>query len=117
MELNGRRTRAERRGHRHRHLTLYTDSLPIEVHGAQPGSAWNGHYHQRMDHPIVAGIAETGDLLDARLRDGNAHTAESAPVSEPAAQPMTRKTGPIWPDTPKTRHHTKYTVLSRNSWG
>lgn len=78
LELSGRRTRAERRGHRHRHLTVDVDSLPIEVHGAQPGSAWNGHYHQRMYHPIVAGIAETGDLLDARLRDGNAHTAEGA---------------------------------------
>jgi len=78
LELSGRRIRAERRGHRHRHLTLDIDSLPIEVHGAQPGSAWNGHYHQRMYHPIVAGIAETGDLLDARLRDGNAHTAEGA---------------------------------------
>lgn len=78
LELSGRRTRAERRGRRHRRITLDVDSLPIEVHGAQPGSAWNGHYHQRMYHPIVAGIAETGDLLDARLRAGNAHTAEGA---------------------------------------
>ena len=54
------------------------DSLPIEVHGVQPVSAWNGHYHQRMYHPIVASAAETGDLLDARLRAGNAHTAEGA---------------------------------------
>jgi Transposase DDE domain group 1 len=51
----------------------------------QPGSAWNGHYHQRMYHPLVASVAETGDLLDARLRagdrareGGNAHTAEGA---------------------------------------
>lgn|SRR5512139_328957 len=77
-ELAGRRLRAERRGHRQRRLTIDVDSLPIEVHGAQPGSAWNGHYHQRMYHPIVACAAETGDLLDARLRAGNAHTAEGA---------------------------------------
>jgi hypothetical protein len=77
-EIAGRRLRAERRGHRQRRLTIDVDSLPIEVHGAQPGSAWNGHYHQRMYHPIVACAAETGDLLDARLREGNAHTAEGA---------------------------------------
>ena len=78
MELTGRRLRAERRGHRPRYLTLDVDSLPIEVHGKQPGSAWNGHYRQRMYHPIIAGIAETGDLLDARLRKGSVHTADGA---------------------------------------
>ncbi len=77
-ELAGRRFRGLRGGHRQRYLTIDVDSLPIEVHGHQPGSAWNGHYHQRMYHPLVASIAETGDLLDARLREGNAHTAEGA---------------------------------------
>ena len=77
-ELAGRRVRAMRRGHRLREVTLDIDGLPIEVHGHQPGSAWNGHYHQNMYHPLVASVAETGDLLDARLRAGNAHTAEGA---------------------------------------
>jgi hypothetical protein len=76
MILAGRRFRAMRGGHRQRYLTIDIDSLPIEVHGNQPGSAWNGHYHQRMYHPLIASAAETGDLLDARLRAGNAHTAE-----------------------------------------
>src|SRR5918994_164368 len=61
-----------------RDLTIDVDGLPVEVHGEQPGSVWNGHYHQRMYHPIIACAAETGDLLDARLRPGNAHTAEGA---------------------------------------
>jgi hypothetical protein len=77
-ELAGRRLRAMRRDHRRREVTLDIDSLRIEVHGNQPGSAWNGHYHQRMHHPLVASVAETGDLLDARPRAGNAHTAEGA---------------------------------------
>src|SRR5215212_1223404 len=77
-EMAGRRPRAGRGGHRQRYLTLDIDSLPIEVHGHQPGSVWNGHYHRRMYHPLVACAAETGDLLDARLRRGNAHTAEGA---------------------------------------
>jgi DDE family transposase len=77
-ELAARRLRAERGGRRLRRLTVDVDGLPVEVHGAQPGSAWNGHYHQRMYHPIIACAAETGDMLGARLRPGNAHTAEGA---------------------------------------
>jgi hypothetical protein len=77
-ELAGRRFRGMRGGHRQRYLSIDVDSLPIEVHGHQPGSAWNGHYHQRMYHPLVASVAETGDILDARLREGNVHTADGA---------------------------------------
>ena len=42
-ELAARRLRTERGGRPLRHLTIDVDSLPVEVHGAQPGSAWNGH--------------------------------------------------------------------------
>lgn len=78
LETAARRFRAMRGGHRQRYLTLDIDSLPIEVHGHQPGSAYNGHYHARIYHPLIASCAETGDLLDARLREGNAHTAAGA---------------------------------------
>jgi hypothetical protein len=77
-EIAARRLRAERGGRQLRRLTIDVDGLPVEVHGTQPGSAWNGHYQQRMYHPIIACAAETGDMLDARLRPGNAHTAEGA---------------------------------------
>jgi hypothetical protein len=77
-EMAGRRLRAGRGGQRRRYLTLDVDGLPVEVHGTQPGTAWNGHYQQRMYHPLLACVAETGDLLDARLRPGDAHTAEGA---------------------------------------
>lgn len=75
--LAGRRIRAMR-GHRFRRLTVDVDSLPIEVHGHQAESAHNGHYGVRMYHPLVATVAETGDLLDLDLRRGNSHTAEGA---------------------------------------
>ena len=78
IELAGRRLRGMRGGHRHRYLSIDVDSLPIEVHGHQPGSAWNGLYHQRMYHPLVASVAETGDILDARPREGYVHTADGA---------------------------------------
>ena len=53
---------------------LDLDSLPIEVHGHQPGSAYNGHYRLRCYHPLVL-RSEHGDFLAGRLREGNAHTA------------------------------------------
>jgi hypothetical protein len=76
LECAARRLHAMRGGHRFRYLTIDIDSLPIEVHGHQPGSEYNGHYHTRIFHPLIASIAETGDLIDAQLRPGNVHTAE-----------------------------------------
>jgi hypothetical protein len=76
LEVAARRVRILRGGHRHRYLTIDVDSLPVEVHGEQPGSEYNGHYHCRMYHPIIASVAETGDLLDVQLRAGTTYTAE-----------------------------------------
>lgn len=78
LELASRRIKAGRDGHRMRYLTVDVDSLPVEVHGHQPGSEHNGHYHMRIYHPLVASAAETGDLLDVQLREGNVHTADGA---------------------------------------
>jgi hypothetical protein len=78
LEMAGRGIRAERGGKRARRLTLDVDSAPIEVHGQQPKAEWNGHYAARITHPLITSIAETGDMLDARLRAGNVGTAEGA---------------------------------------
>jgi len=56
-------------------ITLDLDSLPYEVHGHQPGSVYNGHYGVRCYHPLVASVLGRF-FLGARLRPGNAHTAE-----------------------------------------
>jgi hypothetical protein len=72
------RNRSARGGHRHRYLTIDIDGIPVEVHGHQPGSAHNGHYHARVYHPLMALAAETGDILDLRLREGNVHAANGA---------------------------------------
>lgn len=61
---------------RRRRIMIDVDSLPIEVHGHQDGAEYNGHYHARIFHPLIAAIGETGELLDMQLREGNAHTAE-----------------------------------------
>jgi hypothetical protein len=69
------RRRGLRPGRRYKETTLDLDSLPREVFGRQPGSAWNGHYRMRCYHPIVA-RSEWGDYLGAKLRPGNVHTAD-----------------------------------------
>lgn len=75
----GRRLRAKQPGgQKLEQVTLDVDSLPVEVHGEQPGSAYNGHYHTRIYHPLVALLAESGDLVDVRLREGQVHTANAA---------------------------------------
>lgn len=71
-----RRVRMLNGGRRRKTLTLDVDSLPVEVHGHQPGSEWNGHYGRRVYHPLIASCAETGDLLDGVLRPGRVGTAE-----------------------------------------
>ncbi len=55
--------------------TVDLDSVPVEVHGHQPGAAYNGHYRVRCYHPLVLHWS-LGDFLGARLRPGNAHTAD-----------------------------------------
>ena len=78
LEMAGRGIKAERKDRRLRSVTLDVDSAPIEVHGHQPRAEWNGHYNARIYHPLITSIAETGDMLDARLRAGNVGTADGA---------------------------------------
>jgi hypothetical protein len=77
LTVVARRVQAMREN-RFRYITLDVDSLPVEVHGQQEGSRYNGHYGVRCYHPLVAVIGETGDLVDVRLREGNVHTAAGA---------------------------------------
>ena len=78
LEFAGRGIRAEHGGKHLPCVTLDVDSAPVEVHGHQPKAEWNGHYATRIHHPLITSIAETGDMLDARLRAGNVATADGA---------------------------------------
>lgn len=60
-----------------REATLDLDSLGVEVHGHQPGTAYNRHFSCRCYHPVVLHW-DRGDFLAARLRPGNVHTADGA---------------------------------------
>ncbi|BBO55993.1 MULTISPECIES: IS1380 family transposase [Cobetia] len=65
-------------GERPKQLTLDIDGLPIEVHGHQGGSAYHGLYGARIYSPLIASLAETGDMVGGLLREGNTGPAENA---------------------------------------
>ena len=54
-------------GSRRQEATLDLDSFPHMVHGHQPGTAYNAHYHARCFHPLVASI-DGRFFLGGRLR-------------------------------------------------
>ena len=61
-------TRADR-------VVLDMDSSESPVHGAQEGSASNGHFATGCDHPLFL-FNDQGDGLAATLRPGNVHSAD-----------------------------------------
>jgi len=64
-----------RRRHRFQQCTIDIDSFPIPTYGHQDGSAYNGYYQYNCYHILVATLAETGDILDIQLRQGNVSSA------------------------------------------
>ncbi len=74
-----------------RHATINLDSFPIEVHGKQQGSNYNGHYRTKAYHPLVASFSVAGDydstragkrmgngFIHAILRQGSVYTSQGA---------------------------------------
>jgi len=59
-----------------KNLILDVDGLPIEVFGQQQGSRHNKYVGYRHYSPLIASIAETGDMVGGLLREGNAGNAE-----------------------------------------
>src|SRR4051794_7909474 len=51
------------------------DSSESPTHGAQEGSAWNGHFGCTCYHPLFV-LNQFGDLERCALRPGNVHSAE-----------------------------------------
>lgn len=76
MAVHRLRTLPKRR--RHGPLTLDIDGLPISVAGEQVGSAYSGYVRERIYYPLIASLAEEGDLVGGLLREGNAGAAEDA---------------------------------------
>lgn len=55
-------------------IVLDMDSSVSETHGAQEGSAYNGHFARTYYHPLFV-FNQFGDLERCMLRPGNAHSA------------------------------------------
>src|ERR671938_1304181 len=56
-------------------IVLDMDSSESPTHGAQEGSAWNGHFGCTCYHPLFV-FNQFGDLERCALRPGNVHSAE-----------------------------------------
>ena len=80
IELTVRRLWKDSVGRRRKRLMIDLDGLPLEVHGQQAGSEYNGYYGQRMSHALVASCAESGDL-GGGIRQVRAISALSATIS------------------------------------
>jgi Transposase DDE domain group 1 len=59
-------------------VTIDVDSSICETYGLAKQGARFGHTKVRGYHPLLASLAQTGDVLGGRLRGGNAHTARGA---------------------------------------
>ena len=91
VDWTHRHLRATGGNHAVRYGTVDIDSFPVEVHGAQEGAAYNGHYQRTMYHPLVASFCVAGDydstregsrlgngFVHAALRMGHVHTSNGA---------------------------------------
>ena len=58
------------------HCTIDIDSFAITIYGHQAGGNFNGYYKDTCYHILVAMLAETGDILDIQLREGNVASAD-----------------------------------------
>ena len=86
-------TRADR-------IVLDMDSSESPVHGAQEGSAYNGHFESVCYHPLFL-FNDQGDCLAASLRPGNVPSADDwddllmPEIARGRAIPVRRRTQPL----------------------
>ena len=59
-------------------VVLDIDGTDDQTHGDQQLSFFHGFYDQHMFHPVLVFDGETGQLISALLRPGNAHAARGA---------------------------------------
>jgi len=58
-----------------RRVLLDLDGTDDPAHGKQEGVAYHGYYRQHMYHPLLVFDGDTGQLITAILRPGNAHAS------------------------------------------
>lgn len=76
-------------------ILLDLDSTDDPTHGDQEGSAYHGYFRQHMYHPLLVFDGETGQLITAVLRPGNAHSSKG---SLAVLRRLVRALRERWPD-------------------
>ena len=74
-EINGKWVERAMSKTPHRRIILDLDSSESPVHGAQEGSAYNGHFGSTCFHPLFC-FNQFGDCEGVLLRSGNVHSAD-----------------------------------------
>jgi DDE family transposase len=78
-------------------LVLDLDSTDDPTHGQQEGTAYHAHYRQHMYHPLLLFDGETGQLITAVVRPGNAHASRGVVTVLKRLVPALRER---WPGIP-----------------
>ena len=68
---------------------------PPIPHGKQEGVAYHGYYRQHMYHPLLVFDGDTGQLITAILRPGNAHASRFVVL---LLRRLCRRLRAAWPD-------------------
>jgi hypothetical protein len=75
-------------------VILDVDGTDDPAHGDQEGVAYHGFYQQHMYHPLLVFDAETGHLITAVLRPGNAHGSRFLVL---VLRRLVRRLRQVWP--------------------
>lgn len=76
-------------------ILLDFDGTDDPAHGEQEGVAFHGYYDQYMYHPLLVFDGDTGQLITAVLRPGNAHGSRLAVL---VLRRLVRRLRRAWPD-------------------
>jgi hypothetical protein len=77
------------------HILLDLDGTDDPAHGDQEGVRYHGYYRQHMYHPLLVFDGDTGQLITAILRPGNAHASRFVVL---VLRRLLQRLRQAWPD-------------------
>ncbi len=76
-------------------LLIDLDGTDDPAHGQQEGVAYHGYYRQHMYHPLLVSDGDTGQVITAILRPGNAHASRFVVL---ILRRLVARVRQVWPD-------------------
>ena len=76
-------------------ILLDLDGTDDPAHGEQEGVRYHGYYRQHMYHPVLVFDGDTGQLITAVLRPGNAHASRFVVM---VLRRLLRRLRQVWPE-------------------